>query len=64
MTLSLLGIIATSTLWNKTFEILRDSWTSLYRVPLDKMAALDPLALLEPEASPESWDSLDLRVLL
>lgn len=28
---------------------------------LDKMAALDPLALLELEASLESWDSPDPR---
>lgn len=34
------------------------------RVPLDKMAALDPLALLEPEVSLESWDSPDPRELL
>ncbi len=33
-------------------------------VLLDKMAALDHLALLEPEDSLVSWDSLDLRVLL
>lgn len=31
---------------------------------LDKMAALDHLAPLEPEDSLVSWDSLDLRVLL
>lgn len=30
-------------------------------VLLVKMAALDPLALWEPEASLESWDSLDPR---
>lgn len=34
------------------------------RVPLDKMAALDPLVLLELEASLESWDSPDPRELL
>jgi len=28
------------------------------------MAALDPLALLEPEVSLESWDSLDPKELL
>lgn len=33
-------------------------------VLLDKMAALDHLALLVPEDSLVSWDSLDLRVLL
>lgn len=33
-------------------------------VPLDKMAAPDLLALLEPEDSLESWDSPDPRVLL
>lgn len=33
-------------------------------VMLDKMAALDHLAPLEPEDSLVSWDSLDLRVLL
>lgn len=32
--------------------------------PLDKMAAPDPLALLELEASLELWDSLDPRELL
>lgn len=32
--------------------------------PLDKMVAPDPLALLELEASPESWDSPDPRELL
>lgn len=34
------------------------------RVLLDKMAAPDPQALLEPEVSLVLWDSLDLRVLL
>lgn len=33
-------------------------------VLLDKMAALDHPALLEPEDSLVSWDSLDPRVLL
>lgn len=33
-------------------------------MPLDKMAAPDPLAPLEPEVSLVSWDSPDLRVLL
>lgn len=32
--------------------------------PLDKMAALDPQALLEPEVSLVLWDSPDQRVLL
>lgn len=31
---------------------------------LDKMAALDPLVLLELEVSLESWDSQDPRELL
>lgn len=31
---------------------------------LDKMVALDPLVPLELEASPELWDSPDLRELL
>lgn len=34
------------------------------RVLLDKMAAPDPQALLEPEVNPVLWDSLDLRVPL
>lgn len=32
--------------------------------PLDKMDALDPLALLEQEVNLESWDSLDQKELL
>lgn len=42
-------------------------WNSFHlcnRVHLDKMAALDPLVLLELEASLESWDSQDPRELL
>lgn len=34
------------------------------REPLDKMAALDHLDLLELEVSLESWDSLDPKELL
>lgn len=36
----------------------------VYRVLLDKMAALDLLAPLEPEDSLELWDSPDLRDLV
>lgn len=36
----------------------------ILRALLDKMDALDLLALLEPEDSPELWDSPDPRELL
>lgn len=36
----------------------------MFRVSLDKMDALDPLAMLEQEDHLESWDSLDPREFL
>jgi len=43
---------------------MHPSFVVLDREPLDKMAAPDPLVLLELEASLESWDSPDPRELL
>lgn len=36
----------------------------IFRESPDKMVALDLLAPVDPEDSPESWDSLDLREFL
>lgn len=54
-----IGLTKKTTLY--VFIQINPEFVLFIRVPLDKMAALDLLVMLELEVSLESWDSLDQR---